>query len=591
MTDPQLQRRLAAILSADVAGYSRLTSLDETATHHRLNACRGIADAVIEHDRGRIVGTAGDSILAEFHSVHDCVQCAVDIQKAIAEENKKRPVGPLLQFRIGVNLSEVIVEPTSIFGEGVNIAVRIQGLAPPGGISVSAAVRDQLGAGSSSWHFDDMGEQQLKNIPRSVRVYRLRGWGDGEMDGAPLLQAPYPSPERPSIAVLPFASLGSDSAESYFSDGMVEDITTALCRFRWLNVIARNSASAYKGRAADVRQIARELGVRYLVEGSVRRAPGQMRIAAQLIDAASATYLWGEHFDGESSDVFALQDRIAERIVTSIEPRLRTAEIQRARRKPAGNLDAYDYYLRALPHRQAATVEDNAEALRLLRKSLELDPRYAPALATAAMCLSMRRDQGWGALAAAEIEETLRLARAAVKADPDDPVALCLSGHVLATIGGDYEGGLAWIDSALLLNPSFAEGWARSSMVRVYQADYATAIDHAETALKLNALDPHFFLPFFCLGFANLFLERYDEAAIFARRVLKGQILLSTPYRILIVALHRLGRGEEARKTAAEFLGRYPNFRISDWRANTPFTSERQLNLMIESFEAVGLPR
>jgi TolB-like protein/class 3 adenylate cyclase len=372
----QVNRRMAAILAADVAGYSRLMGVDEEGTHARLKAHRReLVDPKIAEHHGRIVKTTGDGMLVEFASVVDAVRCAVDVQRGMAERNADVPQEQGIEFRVGINVGDIIIDGDDIYGDGVNVAARLEGLAEPNGICVSRVVRDQV-RDKFDLAFEDMGEQQVKNIARAVRVFRIT---------APSIVQPTPSakpalalPDKPSIAVLPFTNLSGDPEQDYFADGIVEDIITALSRVHWLFVIARNSSFTFKGKAVDVKLVGRELGVRYVLEGSVRKSANRVRIAGQLVDATTGAHVWADHFDGALDDIFDLQDRVTASVVGIIEPKLRHAEIERARRKPTESLDAYDLYLRALAHFDVS-YEGNLEALRLLRRAIEIDPQYASA--------------------------------------------------------------------------------------------------------------------------------------------------------------------------------------------------------------------
>ncbi|MGB9644298.1 MAG: adenylate/guanylate cyclase domain-containing protein [Stellaceae bacterium] len=338
-------RRLTAILAADVAGYSRLMGTDEEGTHERLKAhLRELIEPKIAAHRGRTVKNTGDGLLAEFASVVDAVRCAVEIQRGMAERSAETPEDKRITFRIGINLGDVIVEEHDIFGDGVNVAARLEAFAEPGGICVTGMVHDHI-RDKLAYPFDDMGEQPVKNIARPVRVYRVRH-DAAAIAPPPAPAAPLPLPDKPSIAVLPFANMSGDPEQEYFADGMVEEIITALSRIRWLFVIARNSSFTYKGQAVDVKQVGRELGVRYVLEGSVRRAAGRVRITAQLIDAANNAHLWADRFDGSLEDVFELQDKVASSVVGVIEPALQAAETARSVGRPTNDLTAYDLYLR-----------------------------------------------------------------------------------------------------------------------------------------------------------------------------------------------------------------------------------------------------
>jgi TolB-like protein/class 3 adenylate cyclase len=375
----RVERRLAAILAADVAGYSRLMGEDEEGTLAALKAVRReLGDPKIAEHRGRIVKTTGDGLLAEFASVVDAVRCAVELQREMALRNDSVPMERRIEFRIefriGINLGDIIIDEDDIYGDGVNVAARLEALAEPGGICVSRVVRDQV-RDKVDLDFEDMGEQQVKNIARPVRVYRI------PLAETARTKAPLPLPDKPSLAVLPFQNMSGDAEQEYFADGMVEEITTAISRLPWLFVIARNSSFTYKGKAVDVKKVARELGVRYVLEGSVRKAGTRVRITGQLIDTATGAHIWADRFDGALDDIFELQDRVASNVVGAIEPRLRLSEIERATRKPTEYLDAYDLYLRAFAQYNKLTDEGARAAISLLRRALTIDPLYAPAAA------------------------------------------------------------------------------------------------------------------------------------------------------------------------------------------------------------------
>src|SRR6516225_6263007 len=376
-------RRLAAILAADVAGYSRLMGADEEGTLERLKALRHeLLDPKIAEHHGRVVKSTGDGVLVEFPSVVDAVRCAVAVQQAMPERNTGIGAESRIEWRIGINLGDVIVEGDDLYGDGVNIAARVEALADPGSVFVSNTVHDQV-RDRLPFAFEDLGEQQVKNIARPVRVYRVRDAGIGTK--VPLAQPALPLPDKPSIAVLPFANLSGDPEQEYFVDGMVEDIITALSRIRWLFVLARNSSFSYKGQSPDVERVGRELGVRYVLEGSVRKAGQRVRITAQLIDALNGAHLWADHFDGSLKDVFELQDKVALSVAGVIEPTLQAAETARSADRPTNDLAAYDLYLRAYAMALSSSAR-YAEALRLLELAINRDPHYGPALAWAAFC-------------------------------------------------------------------------------------------------------------------------------------------------------------------------------------------------------------
>jgi len=378
-------RRLVAILAADVAGYSRLMGADEEGTLERLKALRSeLLDPNIAEHKGRIVKTTGDGLLVEFASVVDAVRCAVEVQQAMPDENTGVTADSRIELRIGINLGDVIVEGDDLYGDGVNVAARLEALAEPGEICVSRVVRDQV-RDKLHFAFEDLGDQRLKNIARPVRVYRIR-----DVRGAVSTPASAPSalplPNKPSIAVLPFANLSGDPEQEYFADGMVEEIITALSRIRWLFVIARNSSFTYKGQAIDVKRVGRELGVRYVLEGSVRKGGGRVRITAQLIEAETGAHLWADRFDGSLEDVFELQEQVATGVAGVIEPALRQAEIARSANRPTSDPTAYDLYLRAYSVYFASHPRQMRQALALLEEAITHDPQYGPALGLAARC-------------------------------------------------------------------------------------------------------------------------------------------------------------------------------------------------------------
>jgi TolB-like protein/class 3 adenylate cyclase len=428
-------RRLAAILAADVAGYSRLMGADEEGTHERLKALRQeLVDPKIAEHKGRIVKTAGDGMLVEFASVVDAVRCAVEVQQAMPEQNSGIAADNRIELRIGINMGDIVVDGDDLYRDGVNVAARLEGLADPGHICVSARVQEDA-AGKLDLAFEDLGVQSLKNIERPVRVYSVVTAATGSAATAASRDPALPG--KPSIAVLPFANMSGDPEQEYFADGMAEEITTALSRIRWLFVIARNSSFRYKGQAVDVKQVGRELCVRYVLEGSVRKAGGRLRITAQLIEATNGAHLWADRFDGSVDDVFELQDKVAISVAGVIEPTLLRSEIERARRKRPDSLDAYDLYLRALPYAFTPMPEDADKALPLLGKAIELEPDYAAAHAIIAWCHEARYLRGG-------MKEETRLAalhhaRLAIARGSDDAAALATAGFVIAVCGRDYE--------------------------------------------------------------------------------------------------------------------------------------------------------
>jgi TolB-like protein len=539
-------RRLAAILAADVAGYSRLMGADEEGTLERLKALRTeVIDRKIADHRGRIVKTTGDGILVEFASVIDALRCAVALQSAMAGSNAPMPANSRIEFRIGINVGDIVVEAGDIFGDGVNVAARLEGLAEPGGICVSARVQEDA-VGRLDLAFEDMGEQALKNIARPVRVYRVREpGGASKSPAAPSL----PLPDKPSIAVLPFANLSGDPEQEYFADGMVEEIITALSRIRWLFVIARYSSFTYKGQSVDVKQIGRELGVRYVLEGSVRKAGGRVRITAQLIDAQSGAHLWADRFDGSLEDVFELQDKVASSVAGVIEPALQAAETVRSAGRATDDLTAYDLYLRAYAM-VWSSVRQIPEALRLMEQAITRAPRYGPALAWAAFCCAFQLFDNRSEDREADRRKGADFARRALEVAGDDPGILANAALALANFGDDIGAIMALVDRALALNPNFARGWYASGVLRLWADQPDIAIEHLEAALRLSPR-ARIGVPLFNIGLAHFVSRRFDEAAPKFLVAIQEDPTFANPYRYLAACYAHVGRLDEAREIVA----------------------------------------
>jgi TolB-like protein/class 3 adenylate cyclase len=535
-------RRLAAILAADVAGYSRLMGADEEGTLERLKALRrDLLDPTIAEHRGRIVKTTGDGMLVEFASVVDAVRCAVEVQQAMPERNTGVAAESRIELRIGINLGDVIVEGDDLYGDGVNIAARIEALADAGGVFVSNTVHDHV-RDRLPFVFEDLGEQQVKNIARPVRVYRVR-------DGVPAAEAAAPPalplPDKPSIAVLPFANMSGDPEQEYFVDGMVEEIITALSRIRWLFVIARNSTLTYKGQAVDAKGVGRELGVRYVLEGSVRKAGGRVRITAQLIDALTGAHLWADRFDGSLEDVFELQDKVAVSVAGVIEPALQAAEMRRSAARPT-DLGAYDLYLRALAAYFPMTKERIFEALGLLEQAIAIDRHYGPALSWAAICHLRLVFDGWADEPGTSRRKGVDLARQALQAGENDPGILANSAQVLAQFGEDIGAMIGLIERALALNPSFARGWFLSGLLRLFAGQHDLAIEHVETSLRLSPRE-RIGQPLVVIGMAYFFKRQFDEAAAKLLLAMQDNPGSPLPYRALAACYAHIGRLDDAR--------------------------------------------
>jgi len=580
----RVERRASAILAADVAGYSRLMERDEAGTLARLRTLRrDLIDPKIAEHKGRIVKTTGDGILIEFPSVVEAVACAVALQQEMAARNDATAEDERIQFRVGINSGDVIVEDGDIHGDGVNIAARLEGIAEPGGICVSGIVHDQV-QGRLDCAFEDIGEQRLKNISRPVRVYRI---SPGKAAAAPG-KAPLPLPDKPSIAVLPFANLSGDPEQEYFADGMVEEIITALSRIRWLFVIARNSSFAYKGKSPDLRQVGRELGVRYVVEGSVRKAGGRVRITAQLIDARSGAHLWADRFEGALDDVFDLQDKVAISIAGVIEPTLRQAEIERARRKRPENLDAYDLYLRALPLAYTSMPEEADRALGFLERAIELEPDFAVGQAMIAWSHEQRYLRG--GLVEEEKAKALRHARLALAAGTDDATALAIAGLVIGFLDPtDYATALDAFGRSLAMSPSSALALGFSAVTRAWRGESAIAIQQAEQALRLSPFDPLSNIRHMAIAIAHFVAGRFEEAAAAAHRATQGQPRFSPPYWMRAAALANLDRIDEAKIMAQRLLEVQPQFTIGSV-TSAPFANPEILAALGRALRRVGLP-
>jgi TolB-like protein/class 3 adenylate cyclase/Tfp pilus assembly protein PilF len=552
------RRRLAAIVAADVVGYSRLMGRDETGTLARLRAHRKERfEPTVARHGGRLVKLTGDGALAEFPSAVDALSAAIEFQQAMAEANREQPEETRIVFRIGLHLGDLIVDGDDLYGDGVNVAARLESEAPAGGIVISGDVHNAV-AGRLKANFSDLGGLALKNIERPIQAFRV-GWiaADWQLSAPSAVtptrvSRPLPAdvllnlPDKPSVAVLPFQNMSGDPEQEYFADGMVEDIITALSRFKELVVIARNSTFIYKGRAVDIAEVARDLGVRYVLEGSVRKGGKRVRITGQLIDAATRAHLWADRFDGALEDVFDLQDRITESVVGALQPTLRQAEIERTRRKSPASLDAYDYLLRALPHMMANTVTEAPMALTLLEEALRLDPDYAQAHAQMAIAYGQIFRSAIGE--AREKTRSLGLlhARRALAVGGEDSAALAPAAYMVAIIGQDWAGGRAALDKAVALNPNSAAALMFRSNVLAMLGEAQAAIADAEKALRLSPLDPTSYLPQMGMVIAKFTLGENDEAASWARKAIEINPRYPISRIMLMAAECRRGNRAEA---------------------------------------------
>ncbi len=583
MAEARVERRLAAVLAADVAGYSRIMGNDEEGTLRALKSCRRelIEPKLTEH-RGRIVKTTGDGALVEFASAVDAVRCAMEIQRGMAERNAVIPEHRRVEFRIGINIGDIILDDGDIYGDGVNIAARLESVASPGAICLSENTYMQI-KGKLPINVSDMGVQQLKNIAEPVRVYSV------QFEDAPTSQA-LSLPDRPSIAVLPFQYMSGDPEQEYFADGMVEDIITNLSRIKWLFVIARNSSFTYKGRAVDVKQVGRELGVRYVLEGSVRKAGTRVRITGQLVEASTGAHLWADRFDGALEDVFELQDRVTSSVVAAIAPKLEQAEIERSKRKPTNNLDAYDYYLRGVDNVHSQTRESTSEALRLFHKAIELDPEFASAYAMAAFCYSQRKAFGWVTDRSQDIAEATPLARRAVELTRDDALAISRAGMVLAYVVEDFDSGALLLERARTLNPNLSAVWHASGWLKVWIGEPETANEYLERFIRISPLDPLLHSVRSAIAFAHVFAGRFTEAVSYAEKALADNPNTHQALRATALSCAWAGRTEQARKAISRLLEIDPTLRVSKLLNITPLQRPQDIARYQEGMRKAGLP-
>ena len=586
MAEERLQRRLAAILSADVVGYSRLMGIDEAGTLSRLNALRrGLIDPTIATHSGRVVKLMGDGALVEFASAVNAVTCAVEIQRQLRERQATNSEVDPLRFRIGIHVGDIIIEGEDILGDGVNIAARIEGVAESGGISISEDTWRQV-QGKVAINFVDAGEHSLKNIARSVRVYRAEFDRQSTAEpAAPTL----PLPDKPSIAVLAFQNMSGDPEQEYFADGIVDDIITGLARINWLFVIARNSSFVYKGKAIDVRQVGRELGVRYVLEGGVRKAGNRVRITTQLLEAETGAHLWADRYDGELQDIFDFQDRITEAIVGVIEPNIRRAEIERARRKRPDSLGAYDLYLRALPHFASDMPEDAKIGMEFLEEALKIDANYAPAHAYLAWGLEMRVVRG--GFNVADAEAGARHARAALDHGGDDATALGIASFVILHLGHDFVAASGAIARALSLNGSCAIALYFGAHIHSLSGDPTKAENYALRALRLSPFDPLCFVAHFALGNVRFRERRYDDAASSYAEGVRANPRFSTLYALQAAALGMAGRIDATKPISRRLLELEPTFRIEPFMTFfSAFAAPEIVNNWPAAMRKAGLP-
>jgi adenylate cyclase len=588
----RIQRRLAAILAADVAGYSRLMGADELGTLEALKAYRReVIDPAIADHRGRIVKTTGDGMLVEFASAVDAVECAMAVQSKMVGGNDGSD--PKINFRIGINVGDIIIDGDDIFGDGVNLAARVETECEPGGVCLSDDAFRQV-RGKTSFHFDDLGERSLKNIDRPVRLYAAKSAHSSPAASIkPQAEATMPLalPDKPSIAVLPFQNMSGDPEQEYFTDGMVEDIITALSRFKSLFVIARNSSFTYKGKAVDIKQVGRELGVRYVLEGSVRKAGGKVRIAGQLIEAATGAHLWGDRFDGPLDDIFALQDKVTSSVVGAIAPRVARAEMERSERKPTENLDAVDLYYRSIHSYRRWTRQGNEDALRLARQAISLDPNLAAAYGAALACYTQRFMQNWmtdddGSQVAEAKQYAVRLAESGT----DDAFALSLAASFFGLMLKDAGTADAIADRAIAVNPNESVAWIVRGWISAFLGRHEPAIEQFHHAMRLNPLDSAIYLVEHGLAYANLCLRRFEVALSWATKSLARQKDYGPAIGIAMMSYAMLGRIADAQMMLARQreVGTVPTT-ISQFRKRMAHCRQEDIELFIEARRIAGV--
>jgi adenylate cyclase len=586
MAEERLQRRLAAILSADVVGYSRLMGLDEAGTLSRLNALRrGMIDPAIAAHSGRIVKLMGDGALVEFASAVDAVTCAIEIQRQLRDHDAGGSETDPIRFRIGINVGDIIIEGDDILGDGVNIAARIEGIAEPGGISISEDAWRQV-HGKVTANFVDAGEQSLKNIARPVRVYRL----DLAPKAATASDVPRPMPaqsDKPSIAVLAFNNMSGDPEQEYFSDGISEDIITDLSKLSELHVIARNSSFAYKGKPIDVKQVGRDLGVRYVLEGSVRKAGNRVRVTGQLIDAASGAHIWAERFDRDLTDIFAVQDELTQEIIAALKIKLSGPEKVRIASGGTKNVDAHDFFLRGreLVIGNKRDREMFTEANAYLRRAIELDPNYAGPYAALAWAYIMDYQNRWSDSPETSLDQAESLVDEAIAKDDKDPFV-----HYVAALLGlwkkDYERWAHEADRALSLNPNYGHAHLARGLVHVYSGEPVKGIPYIEHAILLDPAQQqyrHF------LGTAYLVAGNYEAAAAILKERVAITPTTDLSRALLASALGHLGRAEEARQIWRELKEINPRYSYTDHFGRLPFRNPADADKFTDGLRKAGL--
>ena len=587
MAEERVQRRLAAIVAADVVGYSRLMGNDEEGTLAALTAdLDGLIKPCIAEYRGRLFKTTGDGLLAEFGSVVDAVQCAVAFQNGMAERSGGTSEKRRIQFRIGINLGDVIVQDGDVFGDGVNVAARLEGLAEPGGIVVSGTVHAQVRT-KLPFNFNDLGDQAVKNIAEPVRAYSIVDRAlleDSAEQSSAIIFA-----EKPSVAVLPFTNMSGDPEQEYFGDGIAEDIITALCQFHWFLVIARNTSFTYKNRAVDLRQVAEELSVRYILEGSVRKVGNRVRISAQLIDTAKGTHVWAQRYDRELEDIFSVQDEITESIISSAAPEILHSEMVRASRKDIRNLDVWDLVMRAHWHLSRVTQDDFIQARRLITKATEIDPNNSYLFSDLGLLCATAAVWDWGESRAALNDDALMAGQKAVALDGNNAWANTTLGYVYL-FARRHDDSIDRLRTALDLCPNDANANGFMGVTLAFSGDSEAALAHLNQAIRLSPRDPFLAFWYVAAADAEFAAGRYDEAVNWGRKTIQQTPGFIGGHRVTVASLGQLGLVEDAQPFLTELLANSPNLTVEDTSNQLPWKRPRDMERYLDGLRTAGLP-